>query len=86
MARTSAIVLSAEDKEYLSSLSKCRTIQAQVVDRARILLQKEQGTTNGSIAAGLNVNINTVKLCLKKYQEGGVEEALFDRQRKGRPV
>ena len=86
MARTSAIILSAEDKEYLSSLSKCRTIQAQVVDRARILLQKEQGTTNGSIAAGLNVNINTVKLCLKKYQEGGVEEALFDRQRKGRPV
>lgn len=86
MARTSAIILSAEDKEYLSSLSKCRTIQAQVVDRARILLQKEQGTTNGSIAVGLNVNINTVKLCLKKYQEGGVEEALFDRQRKGRPV
>ena len=86
MARTSIIALSDEDKEYLTSLSKCRTIQAQVVDRARILLQKEQGATNGNIAAGLNVNINTVKLCLQKYQEGGVEEALFDKQRMGRPA
>lgn len=86
MPRIHKIVLSDEDREYLRSLSKCRTIQAQVVDRARILLQKEQGATNGTIAAGLNVNINTVKLCLKKYQEGGVEEALFDKQRKGRPA
>jgi len=82
----STITLTAEDKEYLLSLSKCRTIQAQVVDRARILLQKEQGSTNGNIAVGFNVNINTVKLCLKKYQEGGVEGALFDKQRRGRPA
>lgn len=32
------LVLSDEDKDYLKSLSKKRTIQAQVVDRARILL------------------------------------------------
>ncbi len=30
--------LTDEDKKYLKSLSKTRTIQAQVVDRARILL------------------------------------------------
>jgi len=86
MPKMSTITLTAEDKEYLLSLSKCRTIQAQVVDRARILLQKEQGSTNGNIAVGFNVNINTVKLCLKKYQEGGVEGALFDKQRRGRPA
>ncbi|SHL59163.1 hypothetical protein SAMN02745136_05274, partial [Anaerocolumna jejuensis DSM 15929] len=35
--------LSDEDKTYLKSLSKTRTIQAQVVDRARILLYKADG-------------------------------------------
>ena len=34
------ITLSEEDKLYLQSLSKTRTIQAQVVDRARIILFK----------------------------------------------
>ncbi len=34
------LVLSDEDKDYLKSLSKTRTIQAQVVDRARILYIK----------------------------------------------
>lgn len=34
----------------------------------------------------MDVNINTVKLCLSKFKEGGVQWALFDDQRKGRPV
>lgn len=34
----------------------------------------------------MDVNINTVKLCLSKFKEGGVQRALFDDQRKGRPV
>lgn len=39
------IILTTEDKNYLKSLSKNRTIQAQVVDRARILLFKSEGKT-----------------------------------------
>ncbi len=79
-------ILSNEDRETLSYLSKCRTIQAQIVDRARILLQKDAGATNEVIACGLGLNVNTVKLCLKKYREGGIELALYDRQRAGRPA
>lgn len=86
MARTKAIKLSSDDVEYLQSLVRTRTIQAQVVDRAKMLLYKAQGESNGSIASRLDVNINTVKLCLSKYKEGGVQRALFDDQRKGRPV
>ena len=86
MARTKAIELSSDDVEYLQSLVRTRTIQAQVVDRAKMLLYKAQGESNGSIASRLDVNINTVKLCLSKYKEGGVQRALFDDQRKGRPV
>lgn len=86
MARTKTIELINDEVEYLQSLIRQRTIQAQVVDRAKILLYKSQGTTNSSIAERLDVNINTVKLCLSKFKEGGIQRALFDDKRKGRPV
>lgn len=86
MAHAKAIELSNDDIEYLQSLTRTRTIQAQVVDRARMLLFKAQGESNASIAERLDVNINTVKLCLSKFKAGGVDRALFDDPRKGRPV
>ena len=42
--------------------------------------------TNGEIAERIDVNINTVKLCLNKYKAGGIQRALYDDQRTGRPV
>ena len=86
MANAKAIILTDEDYEYLQSLIRQRTIQAQVVERAKILIYKAQGDANQTIASRLDININTVKLCLNKYKSGGIQEALFDRQRKGRPV
>lgn len=86
MARTKIIKLTNDEVIYLQSLIRQRTIQAQVVDRAKILLYKAQGATNNDIAERLDVNINTVKLCLSKFKEGGVQRALFDDKRKGRPV
>ena len=38
--RRTYLTLSEEDKDYLKTLSKKRTIQAQIVDRAKILLYK----------------------------------------------
>lgn len=86
MANAKPIILTDEDYEYLQSITRQRTIQAQVADRAKILIYKAQGDANQTIADRLDVNINTVKLCLNKYKSGGVQEALFDAQRKGRPV
>jgi len=40
MAKAKAIILADEDYEYLKSLTRQRTIQAQVVDRAKILIYK----------------------------------------------
>ncbi len=84
--RTYCIKLIEGDHDYLLSLSKNRTIQAQVVERAKILLQKEAGKTDKSIAEGLCIDVSTVRLCVKKYLEGGTELALYERQRKGRPA
>ena len=86
MAHAKTITLTNDDLEYLQSLIRQRTIQAQVVDRAKILIYKSQGSSNSDIAERLDVNINTVKLCLSKFKEGGVQRALFDDPRKGRPV
>jgi transposase len=86
MPKSIVLTLTDEEREYLVSLSKTRTIQAQVVDRARMLLWKERGLSNAAIANGLDINIKSVNLCLEKYFEAGVEEALFDKQRDGRPA
>lgn len=84
MKRT-CLALSNEDKDYLKSLSKKRTIQAQVVDRAKILLYKAEGQTFKEISEKLAVSTATVRLCISKFNKGGVDAALFDIQRPGRP-
>ena len=43
--RRTYLALSGEDRDYLITLSKKRTIQAQIVDRAKILLYKSDGMT-----------------------------------------
>ena len=44
MGRKSSIInLTAEDREYLEMQTRARTIQAQTVRRARILLLKADG-------------------------------------------
>ena len=83
--RRTYLALSDEDKDYLKTLSKKRTIQAQIVDRAKILLYKSVGMTFSDIAEKLAVSPSTVRLCISKYYEGGIENALFDTQRSGRP-
>ena len=70
--RRTYLTLSEEDKDYLKTLSKKRTIQAQIVDRAKILLYKSDGMTFSDIAEKLAVSPSTARLCISKYYEGGV--------------
>ena len=50
------------------------------------MIYKTQGESNAAIAQRIDVNVNTVKLCLKKFKEGGVDLALYDRPRPGHPI
>jgi len=84
--KTTSLVLSTGDYEYLKSLTKQRTIQAQVVIRAHILLDRSNGISIRDIANIYDISTNTVRLCENKYKEGGTDRALFDDERKGRPV
>ena len=81
-----SITISDEESAYLKSLIKTRTIQAQVVDRARILLWKSEAKTDKAIADGLGISVNTVRRCIDRYLNGGINLAIFDNDRSGRPV
>lgn len=57
-----------------------------MADRSRILLKKEKGYTDREIAQGLDISINTVRLCIQKYRKGGIKAALSDAGRSGHPA
>lgn len=82
--KASSITLTAEDRNYLETQTRARTIQAQTVNRARILLLKADGCSIDDIADKVGINRKSVMLCLKKYEDGGVENALFDAPGRGR--
>ena len=82
--KASVITLSDEDRSYLETQAKARTIQAQTVMRARILLLKADGLSIDAIADKVDMNRKSIMLCINKYLEGGVENALFDAPGRGR--
>lgn len=84
MAKAKQLSLTATDHDRLEAITRARTLQAQVVTRARILLLKESGDSVDAIAEKVNLNRNSVLLCLKKYKEGGVDHAIYDAPGRGR--
>ena len=82
--RASSIELSNEEREYLKLQTRARTNQAQTVTRARILLLRADSVSIDAIADKVGLNRCSVMLCLKKFKEGGIENALFDAPGRGR--
>ena len=79
-----AIELTPADRKYLELQTRARTIQAQTVNRARILLLKADGHSIDDIADKVGMNRKSIMLCLSKFNEGGIENALFDAPGRGR--
>lgn len=78
------LTLSPEERKFLEAKTKARTIQAQIMTRARILLLKADGHSIDDIAEKVGLNRKSVILCLEKYKAGGVENALTDAPGRGR--
>lgn len=81
-----SITIPDEERTYLLTLIKARTMQSQIVDRARMLLWKSEGKTDKSIADGLGVSVNTVRRCVDRYLNSDINLAIFDDERYGCPV
>ena len=84
MAKARPLSLSTEERNQLETITRTRTLQAQVVSRARILLLKADGDSVDTIAEKVDLNRNSVLLCLKKYNVGGIENAIYDAPGRGR--
>ena len=80
-----SVELDGEERARLERVARARTARAQTVARARILLLRDGGETLPSIAEKVGLDRNSVKLCINKYREGGVDRALADDPRPGRP-
>lgn len=86
MARyKTSVELGGEERARLERVARTRTAQAQTVARARILLLRDSGESLPSIAEKVGCDRNSVKLCIGKYKEGGIDRALADDPRSGRP-
>jgi transposase len=79
------IFLNATEYKIASRIAASRTDEARKVQRAKILLMYAEGKTQSSIAEIVGLSRPSVLLCIKKFKEAGLEAALNDGARKGRP-
>jgi transposase len=88
MARTRAkpVILDNEQREYLTKLNRSRTEEASRVQRARIILMAADGDGDKKIAKAVGLNKNSVHATIGKFFSMGLEGALTDMARRGRPT
>lgn len=75
--------LSADEKEFLEKLIKKPTIEVRTFKRARILLLKSEGKSYEEIEEKLELTRPSIRLCIDKYLEGGINNALEDKSGRG---
>ena len=79
------LVLSAEDRTRLETIRRSRTEEKRRTVRAAILLDAANGMSDKANAGARQVNRNTVVLCVRKYRGFGLEAALGELPRSGKP-
>lgn len=76
--------LTKEETAELKNILRRSTIDARTYIRTKILLLKADGYSNNFIADKLDITVPTVRLCIKKYTEGGIDAAIRDSKGRGR--
>ena len=79
------LILSAADREALEKLHRSRSEEKRKVLHAAILLDCAGGMSDSAIAVANRVNRHTVALCVSKFLRFGIEAALGDLPRPGKP-
>ena len=79
------LAFSSEEMERLTLLRNSRREQRRTVIRASILLDSVEGLSDQAVATKNRANRNTVVLCIAKCLQFGLEAALSDLQRPGKP-
>lgn len=85
-AKRYAVHLTATQQQHLETLTRTGKERARVITRARILLLSAAGKTDQAISDALQVCLLTVHRTRKSFVTEGLEAALYDAARTGRPV
>lgn len=79
------VQLSRKDKQQVAEMLRRGRESARVLRRASILRQLDQGQTKTQVAANLAVVRKTVRTIARRYQREGLESALHEKPRPGKP-
>lgn len=83
--KQNVVVLKEDEKASLEKIVRTHTAEARTVQRAKILLYSGEGMSDSSISEKLDINRRSVYNCIAKYIAAGMEAALEDSARTGRP-
>ena len=78
------ISLTSKDRQQLEQLLGGGLQSVRTVIRALALLQMDQGQSTPAVGANLMLSAKAVWQIGKRYQQGGIERALFDAARPGK--
>ena len=76
--------LTEEERAHLLDLIKNGKRSSRKLNRARILLQADEGKSDSEIAKALHTSLSTVQRTRQRFVEGNLEGALNERPRQGR--
>jgi transposase len=85
MKKPRPVNMKPDEIERLNTLIHRRVVSAGQVQRAKILLLRSKGMDPDAICKKLDIGRATVFNTLKKYFKDGVESALAEEERSGRP-
>src|SRR6266700_4123145 len=83
--KRNALLFTEQEKLKLESIRKSRTEEKRRTLRAAILLDSRSGRSDEAIARHHHVSRGTVLLCIQKCLEFGLEAALGELPRPGKP-
>lgn len=75
--------LSAEERALCLEITKKGEAPPRVVNRAHMLLLADDGAFDNDTAAALHLSKSTVGRTRKRFAEGGLDAALYDRSHPG---
>jgi transposase len=81
--RRLSVHLSQGDREELRALLRRGIQPVRTVLRAVALLQLDAGQAASAVAANLQLTAKAVREIGRRYEDGGLDRALYDRQRPG---
>ncbi len=86
MKKQYKVELKNEERAYLKKIIDQGSEKARKIKRVQILLQADKGKKDQQIAEWIGVTAGTVQRIRKRYATEGLESAIQEKARSGRPV